>query len=655
MAAGLLTPLQLTAGAALLSNSGIILSQDLNTALTAYTQTSVITAWQAAVNYALGWAEPATIAAMLTIGNNHCAALGNSIPTGAPTPRPITGPVNTGFSGLVRNTGNLYLGNGDVGKFAQAYFAASSYCSSINVYINSAVNAQTYLGPTFKNMNELTTNSISSMTTDIPAFGIDLGNQGQLTDLANLNNYGTPSALLKQISKVARIQSGTLQIIEIPMLAIGLTAANIRMLIAGKRDDDPVTFDRYQSLAYTAMAQVKGNDLQQILSILDVTTPNIETLADLLNQQKIFPNSWKSLTTTTSNGVVPVYLNDGSVGPGLSQSVAAFLPTPSGCDELGKIIPSDMAVANKAVQVAFQQVTGIANSTLPAVAETVLGQTQQVWSIDQTYLLNDVVRNSNPIPTFYRAQQDVPVGIDINNTNYWKPTTLGGISTMADLPAIQSQTKALPDNVVAIYQGFAVGTGPNGTIVIGDILGAAAGYGYTDKFTSVTAGINSLNSAGQLATLIGIYVDMLSAVNDPDLIDLIADANAEILAISTTNATAVSAINSYWSSMSTKLNKEYLLQQQSAIVWADLPANNRPSIMALTQSLPNAGLDVAAGGTAWFFEQIADTTTQGGQAIDGTMREARNNQRLNASQLGLNTTPSITSAVTPVPVVTPVN
>ena len=77
--------------------------------------------------------------------------------------------------------------------------------------------------------------------------------------------------------------------------------------------------------------------------------------------------------------------------------------------------------------------------------------------------------------------------------------------------------------------------------------------------------------------------------------------------------------------------------------------------MALTQSLPNAGLDVAAGGTAWFFEQIADTTTQGGQAIDGTMREARNNQRLNASQLGLNTTPSITSAVTPVPVVVPVN
>ena len=234
-------------------------------------------------------------------------------------------------------------------------------------------------------MNELTTNSISSMSTDLTALGVDLGNQGQLTDLANLNNYGTPAALLKQISKVARIQSGTLRSIETPMLSLGLTRNNIQTLITGNRDQDPITFDRYQSMAYGAMSRITGDDLQQILSILDVTTPGIETLADLLDQQKIFPNSWKTLTTTTPNGVVPVYLDDGTVGPGLSQSVSAFLPTPSGCDELGKIIPPDTAVANKAVQVAFQQVTGITNSSLPELAETVLGQTQQLWNIQLAY------------------------------------------------------------------------------------------------------------------------------------------------------------------------------------------------------------------------------------------------------------------------------
>jgi hypothetical protein len=655
MATGLLTPLQLTTGAALLNNSGIALGRDINAALNSYNQTTVISAWQDAVNYALGWAAPSTIAQLLTIGASVCAALGNSIPTGAPTPRPITGPVNTGFSGLIRSTGNLYLGNGDIGKFAQAFFAASSYCSSINLFINSSVNAQTYLGPTFKNMNELTTNSISSMSTDLTGFGVDLGNQGQLTNTGDLDNYGTPAALLKQISKMARIQSGTLQIIETPMLAVGLTVVNIKTLLTGNRDLDPTTFDRYQSLAYTAMTRITGNDLQQILNILDVTTPNIGTLADLLDQQKIFPNSWKSLTTTTTNGVVPVYLDDGSVGPGLSAAVSAYLPTPSGCDELGKIIPSGMAVANKAVQVAFQQVSGISNSTLPSLAETVLGQTQQSWDVEQTYLSNEVVRNSNLIPTFYRAQQNVPVGTDINNTDYWKPTTLGGISTMAGLPDIENQTKALPDNVASAYQSFAVGSGPNGTIVIGDVLGAAAGYGYTDRFVLVTANINSLYSAGALTNLVNTYIDMLSAMDDSALLVLIAQANSDIVNIAAANSTTVATINSAWSAMATNLNKEYLLQQQSAIVWADLPANSRTSVMSLIQSLPGIGLDVAAGGTGWYFDQISDTSTQGGQASVATMRESRNNQRLDSAQLGVNTTPSISPAVTPTPVVVSVN
>lgn len=655
MAAGLLTPLQLTAGAALISNTGISLGKDLNLALNEYNQTAVIAAWQAAVNYAVSWASPSTIDQLLAIGDSVCAALGNSIPAGAPTPRPIAGPVNTGFSGLVRNTGNLYLGNGDVGIFAQAYFGVSAYCSLINIYINSAANAQNYLGPTFSNMNSLVTNNISSMSTDLNSFGVDLGNQGQLTDLTNLNNYGTPAALLRQIAKVARIQSGTLSVIEAPMLIVGLTKDNIRTLIVGNRDEDPITFDRYQNLAYTAMTRVTGTDLQQVLSILDVTTPNIETLADLLNQQKIFPNSWRSLTTTTSNGVVPVYLNNGSVGPGLSQSVATYLPTPSGCDELGKIIPPDMAVANKAVQVAFQQITGISNSTLPAFAQTVLGQTQQTWDINQTYLGNEVIRNGSPIPTFYRAQQDVPSGVDINNTNYWKPTSLGGLSTMAGLTDIQSQTNALPSNVAAIYQGFAIGSGPNGTITIGDALGAAAGYGYTDQFVSVTSNIDKLYSAGALTSLINTYVDMLSAMDDAELLLLIAQANSNIATIASSNSSTVSAINSSWSSMAVKLNKEYLLQQQSAIVWADIPTNSRTSIMALTQSLPSIGLDTESGGSAWYFDQIADTTTQGGQAIVGTMRESRNNQQLNAAQLGIDITPSAAPAVNPVPVVVPVN
>ena len=235
------------------------------------------------------------------------------------------------------------------------------------------------------------------------------------------------------------------------------------------------------------------------------------------------------------------------------------------------------------------------------------------------------------------------------------PVTLGGISTMVGLPDIQSQTKALPDNVAAFYQTLATGSGPNGTIVVGDILGASVGYGYTERFVSVTEFINKLYSAGSLNALIATYVSMLSAMDDAELLLLIAQANADISAVAGANAATVDAINAAWLAMASKLNKEYLFQQKADIVWADIPANSQTSVMALIQGLPGYALDVEAGGSAWYIDQIADTATQGGQAIVGTLREARNNQRLNASQLSLNTAPSYDPAVIPVPVVRPVN
>lgn len=226
---------------------------------------------------------------------------------------------------------------------------------------------------------------------------------------------------------------------------------------------------------------------------------------------------------------------------------------------------------------------------------------------------------------------------------------------MAGLPDIQNQTKALPDNVAAVYQGFATGTGPNGSIVIGDVLGAAVGYGYTSQMASVTVAINNLYTAGSLTNLINTYVAMLSTVDDPAMQTLIAQANSQISIIAAANAGTVSTINSLWSAMATKLNTEYNFQSQADIEWADITPNSRTSITALIVGLPNYGLDVDTGGPSWFIDQIANVSTQGGQAIIGTLRESRNNQRLSASQLKLDTTPSVDPAITPVPIVTPVN
>lgn len=655
---GLLTPLQLTAGSALLNNTGLVLGAELQASLSAYENTSLIAAWQAAVTSYLGqsWKTDYVLAGLLSIGNSTVPALGNSIPSGAPTPRPIAGPVTTGFSGLIADTGNLYLGNGDIGKFALAFMAAQGYISSTNVFVNSAVNAQTYLGPTFTNMGNLTTNNISTMNSNLTGFGIDLGNQGQLTDMQNLNNYGTPAALLKQISKVAGLQGGTLKIIEVPLIAAGLTKANILTLLTGSRDANPTQFDQYQRLAYTGMTNVVGVDLQQVLSILDVTTPNISTLADLLDQKKIFPNSWTTLATPTANGPALVYQDNGSANFALAAQVAAYLPTASGCEELGKVIPPGQAVANKAVQVGFQQITGIASTTLPKLAQTVLGQCKNAWSVNKIYLANSCVANGQPIPTYYRAQQDVPAGIDINNTDYWLPTSLGGISTMAGLPDIQSQTTALPASASNYYANdVAVGTGPNGTLTTCDIFGAAVGSGYNSYLDSATATINAMDSIGALAAIKAQYVNLLYAIDDGAMLAHINLANIAISNFLSAYPTEAAVLNTAWSAMAAKLAEEKSNQINAGISLDDLPDNDKTSVYGFVQNLPQYGLQVDACGAGDFLDQVADLSVIGGQAVVGTMREARNNQRLGAAQLAQNTTPSTGFAVTPVPAVVPIN
>lgn len=675
MATGLLTPLQISVAAALLSNQGLQpLPAALTSAISAFNATAVIANFLAAVNYyvAQSWATSSTLLALQSIGNSICPALGNSIPIAYTNLTPVTNPA--GFSGLITQTGNAYLGNGSGSKFTQGFLAVQGYINSINQLVNSSTNAQTYLGPTFRGMDALTTNNISSMNRDLRGFGVDLGRQGKLVNFADIKNYGTPVGLLRQISKLAGIRRGTLNIVEVPLMAAGLTSDNIKTLIDGNREDDPLTFDKYQQLAYQGMSNITGSDLQQILDILDVTTPNIQNLADLLDQKKIFPNSWCSMSTPTSTGYtptylpngdvdtsnggyVPIYLPDGSVDMNLAGDVSVYLPTASGCEELGKIIPPEQAVANKAVQSAYQQLTGITNSTLPELAETVLGQTPNTWTPNRTYLGDSVVSDGANMPTFYRAQQNVPVGVDITDTNYWLPTSLGGISTMAGLPDIQAQTTAITQTTADFYKNnIATGTGLNGTITTCDVIGLAIDHNnVAAQLNIATDAINTLNSAGALNTLKSTYLSMTSAANDAAMLALISTANSNIASIAASQSTLVATLNTAFNVIASSLSKEKGYQIGAGIDYLSFPEGLQTSIVSFVQNLPQYAELTQACGAAQFLNEVADTSTAGGQNIVGAMREARNSRRLNAAQLGVDTKPSSEPPITPVPVVTPVD
>jgi len=675
----ILSPLQLTAAVALLQNQGLKpFPAALATAIQSFNATTVISNFLAAVSFykAQSFATESTLTSLLSIGATVCPALGNSIPEDPIGSYPYLDSeylINyldaadgstidpSGFSNLIEQTCAAYLGNGDAGQFGQGFVAVQGYIASTNQYINSSVNVNQYLGPLFTNMDDLVTANIASMTTDLPNFGVDLANQGNLWNMDKLDLYGTPAGLLQQISALAGIRGRTVPDLQNALISMGLSATNISDLVndnrVGLNNPTGLTqneFDKLQLLAYSAITMISGDALTQILNILGVTTPNIDSLDDLLNPVIMFPLSYASLHTPSPNGAVPIFNSTGAVNSNIVPIVNSYLPTASGCDELGKIIPPAQAAANKAIQVAFQQINNIPNTTLPRLADAVLGNVDSPWTITQPYLANAVVANGDPVPSYYRAIDDVPAGTDINNTAYWTPTTLGGLSTMANLPLIQAQTAPVDSSVTDyVTTTMATGTGPNGTVTTYDVLGLALDADdFAIRLTDVADVIDGLGTG--LDDLSQIYIDMLSSANDAAMITLIANANAEITSISAVHPAQVITLNTDWVYMANLMNLSAKYTTEAGIDYFLLQPGDKNSVYSFVQNLPNYGLLTANGDAAEFLENIADTTTLGGQAIVGVMREGRNNARL--STAGLYNTNQIPSnpEIAPIPVIDPV-
>ena len=673
MAQGILTPLQITAASALLANTGIDpLPTALTTAIASFNAASPIPNFLTAVaNYtAASFANATTLTSLLTIGNTNIPALGDSIPAAFTNLTPVS-TVPAGFSGLIQQTGNNYLGNSDVGRFAQGFMAVQGYINSTNQFINSATNAQTYLGPTFTNMDALTTNSISDVNPDFDNFAIDLTNQGDLTNLNDLRLYGTPAGLLRQLAAEGNMVGGVFSPVQTPLLAAGLSAKEIQTLLAGPDTVSENEYLRLQRLAYQGMTNVTGTELQQVLSILAVSTPDINNMADLLDQIKIFPYSYTTLQTPTPEGSVLVYGADGSVNMNLADNVSAYLASPNGCEDLGKVIPPAQAVSNKAVQVALEQVTNITNATLPALAATINTAPRTPWNINIFYLANTLVADApavnglaqlSPATVFYRAQQDVPAGININNTDYWLPTTIAGLSTMAGLPLIQAQTAAIDSSVASYFSSnMATGSGPDGTITTCDVIGTAIDHGNIAAqlaiATSAMANIVTLD-ASNIANINSAYLAIAGAANATVVVANITRANGNITNIynnaNTQVVANVTALNIAWSVIANVLSTEKTYQTSAGIDYTNLQASEKVSTMSFVQQLPIYGTQTSSCGPAYFLEQVANTSIIGGQAIVGALREGQNNQVLNAAGLGINTTPAPQLAVTPVPAVIPV-
>jgi hypothetical protein len=392
---GTYTPLQLIAGAGLLNNQGIVVPATLTNAVSSYNSISFVENLNDAIAAAPGFGISANIVTTLkTLASNACPALGSSVP-GSYAGNNVLIPVSEpgGFGNLVANNAAMYLGDGSVDKFCQIFQIAAGYRQSANDLICSAVNATTYLGPTFTTMNDLITGQLTAANLALKCFGADIAKSGNLLNLGKLPDFGTPASVLQQISEQAGITSGTLSCIATKLAEFGLTQSDIILLAtpeASERTPTENEFNTLQKRAYAAMVAIDGDCLTYALDILDAVIPDIANLGDLLDLKKIFPTSWPSMTvisTAPSTVIDPntppspgstsilIFEPDGAVNPAIQAALndSTAITLPAGCDELAKIIPPDQAVANKAFQSSLQQVSGISTITAPQLAAALLG------------------------------------------------------------------------------------------------------------------------------------------------------------------------------------------------------------------------------------------------------------------------------------------
>ena len=288
-------------------------------------------------------------------------------------------------------------------------------------------------------------------------------------------------------------------------------------------------------------------------------------------------------------------------------------------DQLRRIIPPDQALANKGLQAGLEQVKNIFDTVLPTLA-----------------------------------------------------AATEGLESNTDLPAINALTAPLPANVTAYYtQTLATGSGVDGLLLLTDVIGSITGVNISEPLANTTAILNSMTSEGDFTALTngttGVYTVMETTatgtyttedpMNPGDWYTVIPPGlpaagtyygNSSSGSIgnafsSGLNPAMVSTVNSIVSANPTQVAEttvsfnvicNQLLTEKINLARADIQfANLLPNTIpwGLVYNLASDGLDIVEGGTAFVLQSVANTATQGGQAMISTMREARNQVRLNSA------------------------
>ena len=328
---GVLTSMLMTAGASLLSGSGSGLLKSLGLGDSISSITSSFPGFDT-ITEAISAAGGAGGANLITMGGLTFPGVGNAVPSS------FLSDLGSTFSmtGLIDATADAIMGV-DLGVFTQHYNTAEGLVNGSNQFITALTDFASEQFAEYT-QDSLMTGALAEVNKALPSFATDMLNVGNIIDLGDLNNLGNPLSLVKNLSQ----QAGGLAVLNKSLLNAGIDPNSLNTLInstdvgaltgsslgdalgtgglvefAGTRNAQDLLSGgstNYATLGsapaetglmsavYNAMANVKGDDLATVQSILGSNVTGLTTMQDMLDPTKIMPNSFPSLTSIPSAG-----------------------------------------------------------------------------------------------------------------------------------------------------------------------------------------------------------------------------------------------------------------------------------------------------------------------------------------------------------------
>jgi hypothetical protein len=482
-----------------------------------------------------------------------------------------------GFLGqfAVQAFDEFYLLTGSYADFFSTFSTILGYKDKTNTVIDSLSLSINHLDGIYSNMNDLITGDIAGVSLSTFFWGQDLIKLGRALDLQTIQNFGSPDNLLRTIAKNKAMTNS----LSIAFAAAGLSANDITNIINGQSANN-----NQQKLLYACYNMISGTDLEDVLIPLNCHTEHLDTLADLLNPKKIFPNSYQSLTFPQYN-TMPRTTNSKTYYLLYEGTNVNKIPSLSYGNRLAGILPADIAYACDAFSMSMRQVKNIQNIDIEKFA-------QVVTNLEN---VNDLNVNSTNVPVNLAAVNSALSKIALGSDTNGKFRTADFFGCMTnivyDWPKLQdmiSKLATLPE-IPTLQHHFQL------------IL---------TKFQTIGTGAFT---AADFSTYIN---------------PIIADINNLVISMASTYNDILGPIDALYNDLGGKLVREQRFRKQVFPGGIENTTSSNADIYGFIDSLSTYSLETKFGETASVIEQIADLSTIGGINLIGSMREARNSQRM---------------------------